>query len=182
MEEMDMGLFALHGNWVRADSIKKRIRFDVEEDEGRLPVVMQAFGEQMSKVSALEVFYGLVYVVIEGFRQMRCSDERVEKLLAEGEKVDLLRRFRNVVFHFQAETFDQRLLDFMTQENSGGWVLNVHAALGAFLEHKLPMKAGLERYAKMIADDPQKESQEAVYDRVLRLLRTEIDEKQKGAH
>jgi hypothetical protein len=152
MTQIDVSLLALHTHWVRADSIKERVRLEIPENWDSLPQSMQELGQQMSKVHALEVLYGLIFVVIEGFRELKCKDERVEKLLAAEDYVELLRRFRNGVFHYQKEPMDPRLVTFMTRERSGEWIREMHAALGAFLERELPIKEGIERYKAMFSE------------------------------
>lgn len=152
MTQMDVSLLALHTHWVRADSIKERVRLEIAENGDTLPQSMQELGQQMSKIHALEVLYGLIFVVIEGFRELKCKDERVENLLAAENYVDLLRRFRNGVFHYQKEPMDPRLVTFMTRENSGKWIREMHATLGAFLERELSIKEGIERYKAMFSE------------------------------
>jgi hypothetical protein len=170
MKSIDPLLLALHGHWVRADSIKERVRLDIAEGRRERPSELDEIGQQLSKVAALEVLYGLIYVVIEGFRELGCKDERVEQLLAEGEYVDLLRRFRNGVFHYQTEPLDKRLVDFITRDNSGRWVRDTHRALGAFLERELPIKEGIERYGKILSGDVEMTENESMLKRIVKRL------------
>jgi hypothetical protein len=152
MSQIDASLLALHTHWIRADSIKERVGLQIPENGDGLPQSMQELGQQMSKIHALEVLYGLIFVVIEGFRDLKCKDERVERLLAAENYVDLLRRFRNGVFHYQTGPMDPRLVAFMTRENSEKWIREIHSALGAFLERELPIKEGIERYKAMFSE------------------------------
>jgi hypothetical protein len=152
MTQIDVPLLALYTHWVRADSIKERMRLEIPENGNTLPQSMQELGQQMSKIHALEVLYGLIFVVIEGFRELNCKDERVEKLLTAEKYVDLLRRFRNGVFHYQKEPMDPRLVSFITREGSGEWIREMHAALGAFFMRELPIKEGIERYKAMFSE------------------------------
>jgi hypothetical protein len=55
-----------------------------------------------------------MYVVIEGWKKASLSDPIIDELLSVyPDYVDLLRRFRNGVFHFQSEMYDKRLSDFV---------------------------------------------------------------------
>lgn len=55
-----------------------------------------------------------MYVVIEGWKEASLSDPIIDELLnVYPDYVDLLRRFRNGVFHFQSKMFDKRLSEFV---------------------------------------------------------------------
>jgi hypothetical protein len=170
MKSIDPSLLALHTHWVRADSIKERVRLDIADDGSQLPSELHDIGQQLSKVHALEVLYGLIYVVIEGFRELGCKDESVEKLLAEGDYVNLLRRFRNGVFHYQTEPMDKRLLDFITRENSGRWMRDTHKALGTFLERELSIKEGIQRYSQILSGDAEMSKDESILRRLVKRM------------
>ncbi len=125
----------------------------------------------MSKMHALEVFYGLIYVVIEGFRELRCADETVSVLLAKEDYVDLLRRFRNGVFHYQKDPIDSRLFDFMVREDSEIWVRDIHVALGKYLERRLSIREGVEQFSRMFANDRDNGSPKSTLERFSRIFR-----------
>ena len=56
-----------------------------------------------------------VPVLIEGWRKLQMPDSLINRLLdAYPDYCDLLRRFRNGVYHFQPEIFDARLRAFPT--------------------------------------------------------------------
>ena len=48
----------------------------------------------------LSTFYGLVYVVCEGFKALQLTDPRLDEMFADP-LFDKLRRYRNAIFHFQ---------------------------------------------------------------------------------
>lgn len=69
-------------------------------------------------------WFASVWVVIEGWRENRMSDPVIDKLLnAYPDFCELLRRFRNGVYHYQPELFDQRLTALPRNgEESQFWV------------------------------------------------------------
>lgn len=58
-------------------------------------------------------WFATLYVVVEGMRELCLSSPSVEALLGDEDKVQRLRRFRNGVFHYQSDYFDDRIKDFM---------------------------------------------------------------------
>jgi hypothetical protein len=51
----------------------------------------------------MQVWYGMLFVVVEGWEQSGLSDPEIEQLLANAEYVTKLRNFRNAVFHYQKQ-------------------------------------------------------------------------------
>jgi hypothetical protein len=60
----------------------------------------------------MSFWYAELYVVIEGWKELGLSDTDVDALLASP-NVNLLRLYRNGVFHFQRDYFDERFQGFM---------------------------------------------------------------------
>jgi hypothetical protein len=80
----------------------------------------------------MSYWYAALYVVIEGWRELRLRDEDIDRLL-ESENVDLLRRYRNGVFHFQQEYYDERFLQFIREgQVSAAWVRELNQAFGRY--------------------------------------------------
>jgi hypothetical protein len=65
----------------------------------------------IASVMYMSYSYATLYVVIEGWRQLKLTDPTIDDLL-RSPNVNLLRRFRNGAYHFQPEYFDGRLTDF----------------------------------------------------------------------
>jgi hypothetical protein len=71
-------------------------------------------------------WYGGLYVVIEGYEDLKIADPAIDGLLASGNK-RLLKCFRHGVFHYQRRYFDKRFMNFMTKgENVIQWVESLH--------------------------------------------------------
>jgi hypothetical protein len=74
----------------------------------------------------MSYWFGSLFVVIEGWRELGLSDERIDTLLRTN-NVDLLRRYRNGVFHFQRDYFDERLMGFLRDGvNRMEWIRQLH--------------------------------------------------------
>jgi hypothetical protein len=147
---ISVSLMALHGHWLTADAIEHRVHFDVEQKGigPHLPDDIEALGQQHSKIMTLTVFYGLIYVVVEGYRELQLKDEAIDALLANGDFVEHLRRFRNAVFHFQKVPLDERLVKFLTLPDSEIWIRKLFKAFDRFLTRELPIQENMERIIK----------------------------------
>ena len=110
-----------------------------------MPESMLALAQMHSSFMRLSVWYALLYVVIEGYREVGKKDDAIDKLLFDEPLVDMLRRFRNAMFHYQADPFSEKLLDFLQAEKSTEWSRQVNAAFKAFFERELPILETLER-------------------------------------
>jgi len=84
----------------------------------------------------MSYWYAGLYVVIEGWEELQLHDPVIEPLLTSP-NVELLRRYRNGVFHFQAEYHDERFLGLIRDgQNVVEWVRTVNQQFGRyFLEH-----------------------------------------------
>jgi hypothetical protein len=79
----------------------------------------------------MSLWYGELYVVIEGWKELGFSDPTVDALLSSP-NVELLKRYRNGAFHFQKDYFDDRFLDFMRGDAAVKWVSNLNQAFGSY--------------------------------------------------
>jgi hypothetical protein len=91
-------LLALHGNFVAAEAVKQVLFAAIPVDpktRGLLPDEILVLGQFESARLRLQVFYALMYVVMEGYRELGCHDPEVDRLLAQSDLVEAFRRFRN---------------------------------------------------------------------------------------
>ena len=125
-------IITLHRYFIWAN--KMRTDFDallaqrnpVIEDENKLNIESNIY---------MSYWYGGLYVVIEGWLNLKLSDPVIDSLL-NSDNVGLLKRYRNGVFHFQKKYYNNRFLDFITEgENTVEWVRNLNREFGRwFLE------------------------------------------------
>ena len=73
-----------------------------------------------------------LYVVIEGWKELKLHDPVIDGLLTSP-NVDLLRRYRNGVFHFQPEYMDKRFRGFVEEGTEPvAWVRELNKQFGRF--------------------------------------------------
>jgi hypothetical protein len=142
-KSVSLELAALYRHWCRADAIKF-VLFAVTADQPtRDQNVVDA--EVMSTLLRLEVFYALTFVVVEGYRELALEDPVIDQLLAVPIFVDQLRRFRNGVFHYQADPVSSKLMDLITAQQSQEWMQELHREFQRLFLEILPIKSTLEK-------------------------------------
>ena len=86
-------------------------------------------------------WYAALYVVIEGYRELDLHDAKIDALL-RSPNVDLLRRYRNGVDHYQKDYFDGRFLDFMGPPETPQWARDLNGEFGRFLIETIRKRTG----------------------------------------
>jgi hypothetical protein len=82
----------------------------------------------------LSYWYAGLYVVCEGWQELKPSDHEIEDLL-NSPHLDVLKRFRNGVYHYQADYFDKRLLDaFTLGSDFDEWIESLTHAFGKYFD------------------------------------------------
>jgi hypothetical protein len=80
----------------------------------------------------MSYWFGSLYVVIEGWKELGLKDKRIGPLL-NSPNVQMLRRYRNGVFHFQKDYFDERFLVFLRDGlNRIEWIKKLHEEFARF--------------------------------------------------
>ena len=87
----------------------------------------------------LSHWYAALFVVIEGWHQMKLKDIVIDDLLSSC-NVDLLRRFRNGVCHFQPNYLDDRFITFMAEPTTVAWVRKLNTEFGRYFLQTLASK------------------------------------------
>lgn len=80
------------------------------------------------------LWYGMLYVVVEGWRDVGLSDPEIDRLLASP-NTELLRHFRNGMFHFQKDQWlPPKLSNFLAPSNQTvEWVRALTAEFRRYL-------------------------------------------------
>jgi len=81
-------------------------------------------------------WFASMWVVIEGWQELGYKDETIDSLLADyPDYCNLLRRFRNTVYHYQPKMIDKRMLEFSTEggEHLMMWVFAIYLEFQRFM-------------------------------------------------
>jgi hypothetical protein len=139
-------LASLHKHFLAADAVKQLLftKIPVDSSKNKLSPELQEVAQQFSCMLRLQVFYALIYVVVEGYKELDCKDTGVDQLLENVEFVESMRRFRNANFHFQEDPFSPKLVNFLHAEGSEDWVRALYLALDKFFTEKLKLNEVIE--------------------------------------
>ena len=131
-------LAALYKHWCTADSVKQFITAAVPVGSTtQIPGALLQAGQAHSCFMRLSVWYALLYVVIEGYNELKLNDPDIDELLTRSEYVDALRRFRNATFHYQADPVSDKLMTFLELADATDWARCLSKAFGLFFEREL---------------------------------------------
>lgn len=137
-------LISLHKHWLNADALNKVVATKIGGAHG-LPEDLEALAELHSSFARLSVMYGLIFVVVEGYRELRCVNSTIDELLAHDDFVGALRLFRNATFHYQKNPIPEKAMKFLELPESEHWIRKLHNAFKIFFETELPIKETLEK-------------------------------------
>ncbi len=84
----------------------------------------------------MSLWYGLLYVVIEGWQELKLSDRTIDELL-NNKNTELLKKFRNGTFHFQEKYNDDRFQKFYEEPSTVEWVRNLNREFGRWFLNTL---------------------------------------------
>ena len=80
----------------------------------------------------MSYWYAGLYVVTEGWKELKLSNASIDALLGSP-NLDLLRRYRNGAFHFQGEYNDNRFTELIEQgTNVVSWVRALNEQFGRY--------------------------------------------------
>jgi len=138
---MDPKLIALHKHWCTADSVKQFISAELPDiDKLEAEEWIKELGSMASTLHRMSVWYSLIFVVIEGYRELGYGHEQIDALLANEENVDLLRLYRNSTFHYQKDPLTEKARKFLIAKDSEIWIRELNAAFEAFFLENLPIR------------------------------------------
>lgn len=123
-QEADLKTYCLHRYFIQADEMKQL--FDRTLNKGT------TFDdpEHLLQFIYMGMWYGSLYVVVEGWSSLNLSDPLIEELLSFPHTRSL-RRYRNCIFHYQPTYYDERVIEFM-REDTPAWVHRLHAEFGRY--------------------------------------------------
>lgn len=134
-------MLSLHRYFIWADLHRRRFfdlapRLAAETDDER------RFDLRFRTTTELSYWYGALYVVVEGWRELGLTDDEIDGCLAETANVDLLRRYRNATFHFQRRYHDAKFMDLISAgQGVVEWVQRLQAAFDRYFVDNMPAAA-----------------------------------------
>ncbi|MBF0475906.1 MAG: hypothetical protein HQK59_08730 [Deltaproteobacteria bacterium] len=138
---MDIKIVALHKHWITADAVKQFVSSNViERGSEEFPAWFKDLGNMASMFARMSVWYALLYVVVEGFRELNLSHPEVEELLKNEEYLDSLRLFRNATFHYQKNPLTEKAWRFLLAKDSEIWIKHINDAFEKFFFENLPLE------------------------------------------
>lgn len=137
-------LVALHKHWINADAIRQVV-MTKNRGGNELSDELKQLAEMHSSYARLSVLYGLIFVVVDGYKELKYTNDKIDNLLTQDDFVDALRLFRNAIFHYQEEAISKKALKFLELEESETWIRELHIAFKLFFEKELPIQEMLEK-------------------------------------
>jgi hypothetical protein len=140
----ELGSLFLH--LVAAEAVEFHLRRSIESAGGprKNPSTVAEIGEELSAFRVISVYYAMIFVVLEGYLELKLSDTRVDSLIKDTAKVDTLRRFRNATFHYQSNPLSPKLMDHLDQDRQGEWTRALAKALTSYLVSELGIEKLVE--------------------------------------
>jgi hypothetical protein len=148
---IDLGspLANLQRYFIAAD--KMRIRFDYTRgrpDISKRLEELDSMDEKSCAAMLVALFthdYGVfqfywwsaLYVVIEGYTELKLHDEKIDALL-QSPNVDALKRLRNATFHFQNKFFSGKMFSFLAAKDCFEWARSLTEAFSDFFLRHTP--------------------------------------------
>jgi hypothetical protein len=138
-------IFTLHRYFIWASRHREHLEITLQQ-QGPIPDTTpnmsdseRAAIEQAARAWFLPVFFygsswlASLFVVVEGWQKLCLHDDEVDRLL-DAKFLDLLRRNRNAIFHYQPEYLDNRVLQFVqgSREKGPGQARELHEALSGY--------------------------------------------------
>jgi hypothetical protein len=120
-------VFTLHKYFISASLMGHLFREKLKADGAP-----QDFSQSWIELDVLmRYWYVGLFVVIEGWQGLKLADTKIDQLL-QSPNVDLLRRFRNGVCHFQVKYFDKRFMDLFHEQSMVTWLHTLSSEFGRF--------------------------------------------------
>lgn len=127
-------LLSLHRYFIWANRMRQHF------DETLKYSVTQDGSNGMDAFMYMGYWYGTLYAVAEGWKALDLKDDAIDELLKSG-NLELLRRYRNGVFHYQKSYNDPRFTDlYQNGQAVVDWVRQLNQELSRYFLAE--MKAG----------------------------------------
>jgi hypothetical protein len=152
----DSDIFTLHRYFIWQNRMREHFYDGLAEARAAGRPITHGTDEMIEAFLYMSYWYGGLYVVIEGWRDLKLKDETIDRLL-DSPNLDLLRRSRNGVFHYQPRYFDERFVALIRDgQDILQWVRELNEQFGRyFLDWLEFRKAGAGGKAVESSDGEQ---------------------------
>ena len=142
---------ALYVHWCTADTAKQFIGIPLLAAANAgcaepIPAGPTLAVQQLSVITRLQIWYALLYVVVEGYQQLEEKDAAVDELLANEEMVAAMKGFQTVLFQPQEAALPDQMLRFMARPGSEHWPHALNGALQRYLESRIDVQAYIRHF------------------------------------
>ena len=122
-------VYILHRYFIWAN--RMRIHFD-EVLKKHIKNEINNHGFDIESMMYMSLWYGLLYVVIEGWKTLKIQDVIINNLLTSP-NTEMLKEYRNAVFHYSKKRYyDNRFEAFYKETTSGKWARELNSEFSRF--------------------------------------------------
>lgn len=127
---------SLHRYYIWQNQVRVHFHDELREARERGEGLTHSSEAGITVFLYMSYWYAGLYVVIEGWRELGLQDDEIGQLL-DSPNVDLLRRYRNGVFHFQRTYYDERFIDLLRGADVVDWTRALNSAFGRALLERM---------------------------------------------
>lgn len=127
--DLEKKLITLHKYFIWCD--RMRVHFDLILNQNIDDEIVDKKIHEIDSMLYMSLWYGLLYVVIEGWEELKLDNQEINELL-KSDNTNLLKRYRNGVFHFQADYNNERFVNFFKEPKTVAWAHKLNEEFSQF--------------------------------------------------
>jgi len=120
-----------HKYFIHADRMRVLFEAELQKKQGKPRTNID-----VEEMMFLVLWYGCLYVVVEGWQTLKLSDPKIDHLL-KSKNVGLLKGCRHDTFHFQRKYLSNRTLRFIDEKGTPSWVRELTSEFGNWFLREL---------------------------------------------
>jgi hypothetical protein len=90
------------------------------------------FLQKIRSRAHLELWYACLSTVLEGWKTEKINHGPVTEIARDRRKIDLLKKYRNAVFHYSPDYDDPRFVAVSEEADFVRWAHELHSAISSF--------------------------------------------------
>lgn len=124
-------IYILHRYYIWQDRMRVHFEDVLKNSQTREGTSLNK--DDINKFLYMSYWYGGLYVVVEGWKELKLCDKKINRLLKNTKFVNFLKRYRNATFHFQKRKyFDEKFMSFVEEKGSVNWVRDLNQEFSRF--------------------------------------------------